>query len=82
MSRFVRRRTRTAVTRRRSSGMGTGPIVAFLLIASFGILFAGCSGPVKGPNDADTLEDSTFSGFSCLGTVFGIEGLDSSFLDF
>ncbi len=61
MSRFVRRRTRTAVTRRRSSGMGTGPIVAFLLIASFGILFAGCSGPVKGPNDADTLEDSTFS---------------------
>lgn len=61
MSRYNRRRTRTTVTRRSGGFSGAGPIVAFLLIASFGILFAGCSGPVKGPNDEGTLEDSTFS---------------------
>lgn len=36
---------RYPAARRRRSQFGTHPFVGFLLIASFGILFAGCSGP-------------------------------------
>lgn len=49
----ARRRTRATVRRR----PGAGPLVAFLLVASFGILFAGC----KGPNTDDTFVDDTFT---------------------
>lgn len=57
-------RSRSRSTARRSTGSGhssAGPLVAFLLIASFGILFAGCSSTVvKGPNDGAE-EDTTFT---------------------
>ncbi|MBU0767005.1 SH3 domain-containing protein [Patescibacteria group bacterium] len=43
--------------RRRSSVNSTRPLVAFLLIASFGILFAGCSPKEESP----TTEDFTFT---------------------
>ncbi len=56
MSRYPSHRTFT----RRRSGLGNfGPIVAFLLIASFGILFAGCS-PVRGPT-TEEMTDTTFT---------------------
>ncbi len=48
---------------RRSSGHASrrsgrsGPLIAFLLVASFGILFAGCSGPAL----TDDLEEFTFT---------------------
>ncbi len=51
--RVTRNRTRTR-TRSRSGFSTFRPVVAFLLIASFGILFAGCSSvEVKGPEAAD-----------------------------
>lgn len=40
--------SRRTVSRRR---YGSHPLIGFLLVASFGILFAGCSGPQENPND-------------------------------
>lgn len=62
-SRSVRSRSlsrRESKARSRRSLSVPGPLVAFLLIASFGILFAGC-GNVKGPNDPAAMEDTTFT---------------------
>ena len=48
-------------TPRRSHTFNSGPIIAFLLIASFGILFAGCGRTnIKGPEDVDS-EEFTFT---------------------
>ncbi len=48
--------------RRNASGMRWSSLVAFLLVASFGILFAGCGGSnvVKGPDQAP-VDDITFT---------------------
>lgn len=46
---------------RKGSRSGATPLIAFLLVASFGILFAGCSSTVKGPNDEAAMEDDTFT---------------------
>ncbi|MDD4318859.1 MAG: SH3 domain-containing protein [Candidatus Peribacteraceae bacterium] len=47
-------------SRRPSRRFHTGPLVAFLLVASFGILFAGCgNGAIRGPED--TTDDLTFT---------------------
>ncbi len=61
MNRYTRRRV--SRSRQRPSSAGFRPVVAFLLIASFGILFAGCSNvQVKGPEAGDfesfTAEDA------------------------
>ncbi len=61
---YSSRRTRIRNRRIRTRGGSTSaPIVAFLLIASFGILFAGCNRTVRGPNDPESavLEDTTFT---------------------
>ncbi len=60
------RRTAVAARQRRSraSNSVSGPIVAFLLIASFGILFAGCTSQnltIKGPSDDEVLNDVSFT---------------------
>ncbi|HLD71285.1 MAG TPA: SH3 domain-containing protein [Candidatus Peribacteraceae bacterium] len=48
-------------TPRRSHTFHSGPIIAFLLIASFGILFAGCGRTdIKGPEDVDS-DEFTFT---------------------
>lgn len=49
---------------RRPGSVSTAPIVAFLLIASFGILFAGCTRQgieVRGPTSDDEWKDVTFT---------------------
>ncbi len=56
--------TKSASRQSRSSNSHAGPIVAFLLIASFGILFAGCSRQnltIKGPTAEEALNDVTFT---------------------
>ncbi len=45
---------------RKHSSSGAGPLVAFTLIAMFGILFAGCTPAIKGPRDVAP-EDVTFT---------------------
>lgn len=47
---------------RRNSNVSSRPLIAFLLIASFGILFAGCGRTdIKGPEDAEGTEEFTFT---------------------
>ena len=47
--------------RRSAQGSSARPLIAFLLIASFGILFAGCGrSEIKGPEDLDA-EEFTFT---------------------
>lgn len=64
--------------RRRPPRFHAGPIVAFLLIASFGILFAGCGKKtaIKGPADAP-VDDITFTQDD-LARFQRLAGLDSS----
>lgn len=57
---MYRSRRRRSVHRGSSGFHAAAPLVAFLLIASFGILFAGCSTAIKGP-DAGQMQDDTFT---------------------
>ncbi len=67
--RVTRTRTRSR-TRSRSGFSAFSPVVAFLLIASFGILFAGCSSvEVKGPDSADLNDSFTASDVEKLNTL-------------
>src|SRR3989338_7833372 len=48
--------------KRRTSAIHARPLIAFLLIASFGILFAGCGrSGIKGPEDVENAEEFTFT---------------------
>jgi uncharacterized protein YgiM (DUF1202 family)/peptidoglycan/xylan/chitin deacetylase (PgdA/CDA1 family) len=63
-ARLPSRRALPARRQSRSRSSVSGPIVAFLLIASFGILFAGCSSQkltIKGPTAEEALNDVTFT---------------------
>src|SRR3989344_5593685 len=48
--------------KRRTSAIHARPLIAFLLIASFGILFAGCGrSGIRGPEDVENSEEFTFT---------------------